>query len=185
MNSSIRIERQAQFCSDLMELRSVPGSQTRKEISAYEVIDALEQFSECCRYLNTRRSTGAVLNLEKEADVQDALFLMLRPWIVDLIYENPTDKIGNRYSIKDFLVVSAKTVIEVKYIRDENHGKQIAKEIHDDIETYRHHPMCENIIFFIYDAEALIPDVAALRREIVSDRTYNGKALHCHLVVQP
>jgi hypothetical protein len=97
--------------------------------------------------LNTRRSTGARLNLQSEADVQDAIYLMLRPWVEDLISENPTDKVGNRYSIKDFLSKSLRSVVEVKYIRDESHGKNISKELHDDIEVYRRHPYCDHLIF--------------------------------------
>ena len=98
---------------------------------------ALNSFTDIVRYLNTRRSTGAILELANEAAVQDALYLMLRPWILDLVPENPTDRIANRYSIKDFLSRSARLVIETKYVRDKEHGKALAKEINDDIENYR------------------------------------------------
>lgn len=155
------------------------------EVSYAKIVTALEQFGECVRYLNTRRSTGATLNLESEADVQDAIYLMLRPWIIDLVHENPTDKVGNRYVIKDFLAPAAKTIIEAKFIRDGTHGKQISKELHDDIEIYRHHPKCDHLIFFIYDPDSLIPNVSALQAEISTVRVYDGRTLHCHLVVRP
>ncbi|MCG7981047.1 MAG: hypothetical protein G8D81_00150 [gamma proteobacterium symbiont of Clathrolucina costata] len=150
------------------------------------IVKALEEFMECVRYLNTRRSTSAILKLDSEAAVQDALYLMLRPWVLDLIPENPTDRVAaSRYTIKDFLCRSAKTVIEAKYVRDSNHGKYITKELHDDIETYRHHPACRHLIFFIYDPDALIPDRAALERQIAVERVYDGVPLTCHLVVKP
>jgi hypothetical protein len=181
-----KIERQAEICADLAKIRSQSVSRTpATEISHEKIIFALEQFMECVRYLNTRRSTGAKLNLEGEDDVQDAIYLMLRPWINDLVYENPTDKIGNRFVIKDFLAKSAKTVVEAKFIRDENHGKYISKELHDDIETYRHHPHCKHLIFFIYDPDSLIPNVAALREEIITSRTYDGEPLYCHIIIRP
>jgi len=148
-----------------------------------QIVSALNQFMECVRYLNTRRSKGTKLNLESEADVQDALYLMLRPWVLDLIYENPTDKIGNRFAIKDFISKEAKTVIEAKYIRDASHGKSVAKELHDDIETYRHHPNCDYLIFFVYDPDSLIPNVASLQAEMTTKRVYDGKQLVCHLIV--
>lgn len=154
-------------------------------VSHNQIKSALEQFMECVRYLNTRRSKGAKLNLESEADVQDALYLMLRPWVLDLVNENPTSKVGNRFGIKDFVSKSAETVIEVKYVRDSTHGKQIAKELHDDIETYRHHPSCKHLIFFIYDPDSLIPDVGALGAEIVVSRVYNGRPLYCDMIVKP
>lgn len=150
-----------------------------------QIIDALNEFQECVRYLNTRRSTSAVLTLDSEAAVQDAIYLMLRPWIIDLVPENPTDKVASRYTIKDFVSRSARTVVEAKYIRDAPHGKNITKELHDDIETYRHHPTCRHLVFFIYDPEALIPDGAALERQIAVERVYDGVPLICHLILKP
>lgn len=150
------------------------------------IIKALDEFMECVRYLNTRRSTGAILVLDNEAAVQDALYLMLRPWVLDLVPENPTDRVAaSRYTIKDFLSKAAKTVIEAKFIRDTSHGKNITKELHDDIETYRHYPSCRHLIFFIYDPDALIPDRAALERQIAVERVYDGVPLTCHLIVKP
>lgn len=150
-----------------------------------DILAALDEFMECVRYLNTRRSKNAVLILESEADVQDALFLMLRPWLSDLMYENPTDKVGNRFSIKDFLIPSARVVVEAKYVRDQSHGRAISKELHDDIEVYRNHPKCDHLVFFIYDPNTFIPDVRALRSDVVADRSYSGRALVTHLVVKP
>lgn len=150
-----------------------------------QILTALAEFQECVRYLNTRRSTSAVLKLDSEAAVQDAIYLMLRPWLIDLVPENPTDKIANRYTIKDFVTRSARTVIEAKYIRDAPHGKNITKELHDDIETYRHHSACRHLVFFIYDPDALIPDRASLERQIAVERVYDGVALTCHLVLKP
>src|SRR5205807_1712214 len=112
---------------------------------------ALEEFNECVRYLRTRRSSGAVLQLDSEADVQDALYLILRPWIRDLVPEAPTERVGNRYSIRDFRSRALNLVIEAKYVRDKQHGRNISKELHDDIEVYRHTEFCSTIVFFIYD----------------------------------
>lgn len=156
---------------------------TSVEVS--KVIEALNSFTDCVRYLNTRRSGGALLSLDSEAAVQDALYLMLRPWITDLVPENPTDKVGNRYSIKDFLSASNCIVIEAKYVRSQDHGKGIVKEINDDIETYRYHPRCDDLIFFIYDPDGYIPDTATLYRHLSSSRVYDSKHLKCHGVIKP
>jgi len=156
---------------------------TRIEVS--RVIAALSSFNECVRYLNTRRSSGALLNLDGEPAVQDALYLMLRPWIVDLVPENPTDRVANRFSVKDFLSKANRLVIEAKYIRSGDHGKSIVKELNDDIETYRYHPSCDDLVFFIYDPDGLIPDGAALERHLSSDRRYDDKVLRCHAVIKP
>src|SRR5438552_723652 len=99
-------------------------------ITAMEIAPALEEFMESVRYLNTRRTGGAILRLQSEADVQDAIYLMLRPWVTDLVPEDPSGRVGNRYTIKDFLSPSAKTVIEAKFIRDRDHGRHISSELH-------------------------------------------------------
>lgn len=158
---------------------------TSERIEVSKVIAALHSFSDCVRYLNTRRSSGAFLTLDNEAAIQDALFLMLRPWLIDLVPENPTDKIGNRFSIKDFLSHSNRLVVEAKYVRNAEHGKSIVKELNDDIETYRYHPSCDDLIFFIYDPDGLIPDGAALERHLLTPRRYAEKILTCHAVIKP
>src|SRR5436190_3081821 len=103
-------------------------------ITAMEIATALEEFMESVRYINTRRTGGAMLRLQSEADIQDAIYLMLRPWLTDLVPEEPSGRVGNRYTIQYFLSPSAKTVIEAKFIRDRDHGRHIPCELHDDLE---------------------------------------------------
>jgi len=161
------------------------GTKQANPTGCADILLALGEFMESVRYLNTRRTTGAVLRLESEADVQDAVFLMLRPWIRDLVAESPTGKSGNRFTIPDFATHDRRTVIEVKYIRDRDHGRSISKELHDDIESFRHHVDGSNIVFFIFDRESLIPDQAALKRQIEVARTHDGSEMRCYLIVRP
>ncbi len=183
------IGRQTEICDTVSKLRQKYGQTpiVTARVDAASIIGALQQFQECVRYLNTRRSSGAVLNLEAESDVQDAIYLILRPWIHDLVPENPMDKVANRYTIKDFLSRQARTVIEVKYVRDTDHGRLISREMHDDIETYRHHAFCDTLVFFVYDPNSLIPDQQQLREQIEEERLYKhtGRTLRCVLIVKP
>lgn len=160
-------------------------AEDERPVSVSAVLSALNAFTEIVRYLNTRRSSGAILDLTSEASVQDALYLMLRPWVLDLVPENPTDKVANRYTIKDFLSSGGRFVIEAKFVRNAEHGKGIAREINDDIETYRYHPACDDLIFFIYDPENFIPDSAAIERHVRTTRSYDGKTLRCHGIIKP
>src|SRR6266550_4885691 len=105
--------------------QKAPAGVAVRRLAVKKVVSALEQFPECVRYLNTRRSRGAVIAINSEADVQDVVFLMLRPWLVDLVPENPTDKVASRYSLKDFISAALETVVEAKYIRDKKHGREI------------------------------------------------------------
>jgi hypothetical protein len=150
-----------------------------------EIIQALNQFMECVRYLNTRRTKGTILSLSSEDDIQDALYIMLRPWVKDLKYEDPNAKVANRFVIKDFYIPSAKTILEAKFIRDKQHGKNISKELHDDIEMYRQLPGCSMIIFFIYDPESFIPSCESLRTSIEIPRSYADKCLTINVIIKP
>ena len=176
----------AQTLGDLSKLSAdLRTTSTLPSPGVAPVLVALREFDACVRYLNTRRSSGAVIDIQSEADVQDVLYLLLRPWVVDLTYESPGDKSGNRYVIKDFASASGRFVIDAKFIRDKDHGRLISKELHDDIEMYRTHPRCDHLVFFIYDPEAFIPDERALREAIEIERTYGGeKRLSCHLIVK-
>ncbi len=177
------INKQAEILAGLAEFRSTLENELASDVSYADVISALSQFSECVRYLNTRRS-GTEISLEDEASVQDAAFLMLRPWIPDLVPESPGEKTANRYTIKDFFSKNLKTIIEVKFIRSEEHGKNITKELYDDIENYRHNLNCEHLIFFIYDPNSYIPGETPLRAAIEEKRVYGeGRPLYCHLVL--
>ena len=149
------------------------------------VVSALEQFQECVRYLNTRRSKGAVINIKNEDDLQDVIYLMLRSWITDLVPENPIDRTASRVVIEDFVSRSLKTVIEAKFIRDKKHGRLVTKELHDDIETYRNHQYCSQLVFFIYDPSVMIPDTLALKRQIEGERIFDGRRLSVRCVIKP
>lgn len=180
-----RFAEYARTCAGLSAMAmGLRGSQDT-DITCESVVAALNEFQECVRYLNTRRSGGAVLRLESEADVQDAIYLMLRPWLRDLVPEDPTDKTGNRYTIKDFLSSGVGVIIEAKYIRDRDHGRLISKELHDDIETYKGNRDCRDLIFFAYDPDSHIPDVGALKSAMHMSRVYDGRPLHVTLIVKP
>jgi hypothetical protein len=187
---STRLRSVSKAIGGLSQLASTTNEQSRSSLAAGigAVLLALREFDACVRYLNTRRSVGAVINIQSEADVQDVLYLLLRPWVIDLTYESPADKAANRYVIKDFSSAAGRFVVDAKYIRNKDHGRLISKELHDDIEMYRTHPQCDDLVFFVYDPDALIPDQRALREAIEVERSYGGEGgrrLKCHLVVKP
>jgi len=188
--SSTTIKRAASSIGGLAALAKPAEAKALEPLQGFgAVLLALSEFDACVRYLNTRRSEGAIINIQNEAGVQDVLYLLLRPWITDLVYESPGDKSGNRFVIKDFSSSRHRFVIDAKYIRDKEHGKSISKELHDDIEMYRSHPRCDYLVFFIYDPDGFIPDQRALKDAIEVERHYGSaeglKKLTCRLVVKP
>lgn len=182
-------EKLPQILDQLIKVRdglaTAKATTPKLESPIARVLAALDSFGECVRYLNTRRSKGAILQFSSEADVQDTIYLMLRPWILDLTPENPNEKVANTYSIKDFSSRANRFVIEAKFVRSKEHGKSIVGELNDDIETYRYHPHCDDLVFFIYDPDNFIPDSLALSTHLMSSRIYGSKALRCHAVIKP
>jgi len=167
-----------------LERKYSPEAAAKPTRTFQDILGALNEFMECVRYLNTRRSETSLV-LDSEPAVQDAVFLTLRLWVSDLIPETPTERVASRYTIKDFRSASARTILEIKFVRDRDHGRTISRELHDDIETYRSDPGCDHIVFFIYDPDIHIPDRAALRRQIEIERQYAGRRVECHVVVHP
>jgi len=95
--------------ASLSAAAQLPASKT---LDILGVVAALEEFNECVRYLNTRRSDGAILRLDNEAAVQDALYLILRPWIPDLVAETPTERLANRFTVRDFVSTTLRLIVE-------------------------------------------------------------------------
>ena len=56
----------------------------------------------------------------------------------------------------DFLLPKQRTVIEMKLVRDRNHGEKIGDELIIDIEHYRKHPVCDSLWCVVYDPDHLL-----------------------------
>lgn len=151
--------------------------------SVRQILAALSQFQECVRYLKNRRAKP-LFEIRNEDDVQDLIYFMLRPWIIDLTNEAPADKTANQFSIMDFNSKVVRTVVEAKYIRNKDHGKKIVKELNDDIAQY-HSTLFDSIIFFVYDPNDNIPDMGKVRSAVEVDRTVDGRKLTCYYVSSP
>lgn len=128
-----------------------------------DVPEALRSFQDIRGYLQHRR-TAKTLQLSSEAELQDILYVMLRPIINDLVPEQPIQSTTRQYSIGDFRSNQLQLVIEAKLVRDKAHGKSIKKELHEDIGECKVDPTCKYLIFFIYDPQVLIESPSGLRK---------------------
>lgn len=128
------------------------------------VVNTLDTFPTLVGYLNGRRSSGSIITMESEDNVQDLLFVSLKPLFPDLVYEQPTEKGSAGYSIGDFSLPSLHLVLEAKYVAVKADVKTKADEIAEDIWKYGTQTECETIVFFVYDPKILIPDRASFAR---------------------
>jgi len=148
-----------------------------------KVIKILEAFDDCVGYSNNRRGR-VIIDTSKEAGVQDILYFMLKPYIYDLVPEQPNSGETRQYSIQDFRSKSLKLMIEVKRIRGKKHGKSIKKELHDAIGNYKHDSDCENLFFVIYDPESHIGSPSDLKRHNDGKHTHGEKILNVKTIIK-
>jgi REase_DpnII-MboI len=156
------VQRMTSLRRQLIQSGLVPNPTT---VSAEELalpitrlIEVLDAFPGLVGYLNGRRGGKGVAAVESEADVQDLLYLSLKPIFPELVYEQPTKKGSAGYSIGDFHIPTLNLIVEAKYVNKPSDVKARADEIAEDIWKYTSQTDCERIIFFIYDPKILIPD---------------------------
>jgi hypothetical protein len=153
-----------------------------------QLISALDAFPGLVGYLNGRRAGGGVTSVDSEADVQDLLFLSLKPIFPEMVYEQPTDKGAASYSVGDFHLPSLKLILEAKYVSRREDVKRKADEIAEDIWKYATQTDCERIIFFVYDPKLLIPDRPNYARSLTTrdaDFRAAGRDLEIRTVIKP
>jgi hypothetical protein len=119
--------------------------------------EMLRALPDAVRYLRSRRSRpfGSITS---EADLQDLMYLTIKPSVPDLEYEVPTEKNAAGYSIADFTIPSLKMMIEAKYIEARADVKRVAGEIAEDIWKYTQTGTLGHLVFLVYDPNLMIAD---------------------------
>jgi hypothetical protein len=108
---------------------------------------------------------------------------MLRPAIGDLAAEHPVANATRQYSLEDYLCRNLATVVEAKFARSRAHGRELKKELHDDIGEYKADTVCKHLIFFIYDPGKHIESPTSLKKAVEGIHMHNGKSLNVYCVV--
>jgi hypothetical protein len=112
--------------------------------------------------LKHRRKSLPALQFDNEYDVQSLFHSLLRPWIRDIRVEEYTPTYAGKSTRMDFLLPKSGIVIEIKYVRDVQHAKNIGSELNIDVTHYRVHPRCNHLWAVIYDPHTLIQNPAGI-----------------------
>jgi hypothetical protein len=121
--------------------------------------------------LTHRRKDIPVLAFSSEYDVQDLLHALLRPWIADIRPEEFTPSYAGSSTRMDFLLPVHGIVIEMKFVRNQSHGRKIGAELIIDIEHYRRHPNCKTLWCVIYDPNSFIQNQEGLKKDLEGIRS--------------
>jgi len=165
-----------------------PRVAPREPVGIPELFHILDVLPSLVAYLKARRATRRLMQIDSEADVQDLLFLALKPSFPDLVYEEPSRKGAAGYSIGDFRIPSLQLILEAKYVATVSDAKAKADEIAEDIWKYTSQTDCQRIVFFTYDPLLLIPDRANYVRALsasVDDFRCRGRPVEIQTVIKP
>ncbi len=122
-----------------------------------ELKATLRSISDSVRYLHNRRGEPSFA-VASEDDLQDLIYVSLKPRFPDLVYEEPTKKGSAGYSIADFSIPELDTLVEAKLILKKSDVKPVGGEIAEDIWNYSNNTDCRAIIFFVFDPNLAITD---------------------------
>jgi len=107
--------------------------------------------------------------IKGEREVQDIVWLMLRPYFEDLIDEESLPKLGHSAYKPDFAIPSLSTLLEVKYVRKKADFKKVEKEILEDSVAYlAKTKQYKRLLVFIYDHSCSVQEYEETRRDLIN-----------------
>ena len=89
--------------------------------------------------------------ITSEIKLQNLIYSIIRSLFSSTEFEDPTEKLCGKSNRLDFVLKDHRIIIEVKYVRDKDHGKKISEELSIDYPRYKTSPYGNKIINYIYD----------------------------------
>lgn len=113
-----------------------------------------------------RRKGLPTIAFDNEYDVQDLLHALLRPWISDIRTEEYTPSYAGSSARVDFLLRKYAIVLEVKFVRDRAHAKNIGEELILDVAHYGAHPDCKQLWCVVYDPAGHLANAEGVKADL-------------------
>jgi len=137
---------------------------------------ALNRVEKICKHfhlfvsqLQRRYSQRDTISVDDEYDVQDLMHALLRIDFSDIRAEEYTPSYAGSSSRVDFLLKEEQIVIEIKKTRRGLTSKEVGNQLIIDIDRYRSHPDCKQLICFVYDPEGWIQNPSGLERDLARE----------------
>ena len=131
--------------------------------------------------LGNRYSNRPALHIADEYDVQDLLRGVLQLHFDDVRPEEWNPSYGGVQSRSDLLLKPERLVIETKMTRKGLGQRELVHQLIIDKAQYRRHPDCGTLVCFVYDPRCLLPNPAAIERDLSG---HDGK-LATTVVISP
>lgn len=159
-------ELQKAIRQELRHIRQKGVIQSPKDIVKLKVYKLISRFHRVAVQLKRRRRKQQNLHIRGEKDIQSLFHGILKIFFDDIRIEEFSPSYGGANSRLDFLLKKEKTVIELKMASSALHDKRLGEELIVDIERYKTHPDCEQMICFIYDPENHIQNPFGLEEDL-------------------
>jgi len=130
------------------------GSLLYKEHTSLSLIkEILSNFpNSITKVTKNRRKGHSPFEINDEYDVQDLIYLMLKPIFNDLKEEEYTPKTGGKSTRIDLVIPSENIAVETKMIKtDDTNEDKFIREIKEDIQSYYKYTNLKWLIVFVYD----------------------------------
>lgn len=101
-----------------------------------------------------------------ESEIQNFIYSLLRALFASVEFEDPTEKKCGTSNRLDFVIKDHKIIIEVKYVRDQTHGKKVADELAADYLRYGKSPYGKTIMNYIYDPNKAIGNQVSFKKQL-------------------
>ena len=165
--------------------RSQFPAELRKSIDSVRM--ALDSLPECkfrLRNLLRRSFNHEGVPLLSERDVQDLVYVMLRPTFRDIVPEhNGTGGSPPENCRIDFLLHHGRIGIECKYIGEKCSRTDIQRQLEEDKRLYKKcFPRLSMLFFFLYDPMQTLPAVPGLRKDVSETVLLQDRAFRTELL---
>ncbi|EPR8030844.1 hypothetical protein N8S56_17550 [Enterobacter hormaechei subsp. hoffmannii] len=162
------------------EMLSSPLDSTNlSEVEKLKMI--LKKFNAFQLVINNRYNGRCGIKINDEYDVQDLLHAILVLHFDDLQKESAAPFYLGSSSRIDFLIRDNGIAIEAKKTNKHLRDRMLADQIISDIHRYQSHPVCQHIIFFIYDPDHFIKNPVGLQNDINKIQSN----ITSHLIITP
>jgi REase_DpnII-MboI len=145
---------------------------------------AVDALTPSIRLFRNREKGLAQWSVDREDDIRDLLYVILRASISDVTREEAIPSRAGTHRFVDLCSNTARLLIEIKWIDKKGSWKRIIKEINDDTQSYIRHPACENLVFIVIDAAKDIPDPLKFEKDLSGAQEIEGKAVQVTVFIR-
>jgi hypothetical protein len=149
------------------------------------LIEILEMFATSAGYISKRAGNRPSYQIEEEQDVRDLLYAIIKSVFPDARIEEYTRTHAGSAKRIDIVIPRVLTVIEIKYVRNANHAKNIADELRVDFESYHIYPNCKKVIAYVWDPKAYLVDRSNFVNDLRGARVKGSNQFNVDVMVKP